>query len=117
MSENIELSETQPSLCIPRVFNDITEERIREVFVELSLGKISHIDIKIRKNDKGEVFKRIYIHFEKWFLNEFAQSIRKKLILGKEIKVVYDNPWFWKISASKWNQKPNFYDKKKKYIS
>ena len=58
------LAETQPSICIPRVFNNIAEKKIRQVFDELSLGKISRIDIvKERKNEKGEVFNRVYIHF------------------------------------------------------
>ena len=97
------LAETQPSICIPRVFNNITDKKIRQVFDELSLGKISRIDIvKERKNEKGEVFNRVYIHFEKWFWNEDAQTARRKLILGKEIKIIYDKPWFWKVSASKW---------------
>jgi hypothetical protein len=96
------LAETQPSICIPRVFNNIAEKKIRQVFDELNLGKISRIDIKERKNEKGEVFNRVYIHFEKWFCNEDAQTARRKLILGKEIKIIYDKPWFWKVSASKW---------------
>jgi len=45
----------------------------------------------------------VYIHFEKWFWNKDAQTARRKLILGKEIKIIYDNPWFWKVSASKWD--------------
>jgi hypothetical protein len=96
------LAESQPSLCIPRVFNNIDETRLRRVFDELELGKIHHIDIIVRKNDKGEAFKRVYIHFEKWSWNENAQAARRKLISGKEIKIVYDNPWFWKVSANKW---------------
>ena len=105
MSSNFNLNllaETQPSICIPRVFNNIAEKKIRQVFDELNLGKISRIDIKERTNEKGEVFNRVYIHFEKWFWNEDAQTARKKLILGKEIKIIYDKPWFWKVSASKW---------------
>ena len=96
------LAESQPSLCIPRVFNNITETRIRQVFDDLGLGKISRVDVKERKNEKGESFKRVYVHFDKWFWNEDAQAARRKLVSGKEIKIVYDNPWFWKVSASKW---------------
>ncbi len=96
------ISESQPSLCIPRVFNNITENRIRQVFDELKLGHIGRVDIKERTNEKGDTFKRVYVHFTKWFWNEDAQSARRKLISGKEIKIVYDNPWFWKVSANKW---------------
>ena len=104
------LAESQPSLCIPRVFNNITESKIRQVFDELGLGRISGVDIKERKNEKGDPVKRVYIHFEKWFWNENAQSARTKLISGKEIKIVYDNPWFWKVSASKWAPSHNNYE-------
>ena len=104
------LAESQPSLCIPRVFNNITESKILQVFDELGLGKISGVDIKERRNEKGEPVKRVYVHFEKWFWNESAQSARRKLISGKEIKIVYDNPWFWKVSASKWAPSHNNYE-------
>jgi hypothetical protein len=105
------LAESQPSLCIPRVFNNITEARIRQVFDDLELGKISRIDIKERKNEKGESFKRIYVHFDKWYWNNNAQAARRKLVSGKEIKIVYDNPWFWKVSASKWTPSSDSHDR------
>ena len=105
------LAESQPSLCIPRVFNNITEARIRLVFNDLGLGKISRIDIKERKNEKGDSFKRVYVHFDNWFWNEDAQSARRKLVSGKEIKIVYDNPWFWKVSASKWAPSGNLHER------
>jgi hypothetical protein len=96
------LADSQPSICIPRVFNNISEDRIRRVFDELSLGRISAVDIKERRSEKGESFKSVYVHFDKWFWTENAQTTRKKLISGKEVKIVYDNPWFWKVSASKY---------------
>ena len=110
------LAESQPSLCIPRVFNNINETRIRQVFDELNLGQINHIDIVERKSEKGDTFKRVYVHFNKWSWNEDAQAARRKLISGKEIKIVYDNPWFWKVSANKWAPatNPNTNDREKR---
>jgi hypothetical protein len=106
MNVNI-LDETHPSIFIPHVFTNISEVKIRQVMDELSLGKISRIDIvKERKNEKGASFNRVYIHFEKWYLNEEAQTTRIKLLSGKEIKIIYDNPWFWKVSANKWEPSP-----------
>ena len=107
MSESIDLryvADNQPSLCIPRVFNNIDESRIRAIFDQLGLGEIHHIDVISRKNEKGEPFKRAYIHFKTWYSNTIAQEARRKLLTGKEIKVVYDTPWFWKVSANKWTQ-------------
>jgi hypothetical protein len=98
-----ELSNSQPSLCIPRLSlgkkDDISN--IRNIFEKLKFGKIHHIDIIERKNDKGEHFKRAFIHFERWNTNEEINIIRQKLLSGKEIKIVFDNPWFWKVSANK----------------
>lgn len=109
MSEYIDLrfvAENQPSLCIPRAFNNIDTTKVRNVIEDLKLGKISHIDIVQKQSDKGEPYKRIFIHFDKWFWNKDAKLTRQKLIAGKEIKIVYDEPWFWKVSASKCKPTP-----------
>ena len=95
------LAESQPSICIPRIFSNIDDARIRSVFAQIELGVVHHVDIIERKNEKGETFKRAYVHFSKWLWNENAQTARRKLIEGKEIKIVYDNPWFWKVSANR----------------
>jgi len=90
----------EPSLCIPRVFGNISEDRIRTTIKKLNIGTIKRVDMVLRKNDKGEDYKRVFIHFEKWFTDiPDAVEARKRLIEGKEIKIVYDNPWFWKVSA------------------
>lgn len=96
------LAENQPSLCIPRVFKNIKEAFIQSTFDKLGLGKIQRIDLIERQTDRGETYNRAFIHFEKWFWNKDAQEARKRLIMGKDIKIVYDNPWFWKVSANKW---------------
>ena len=89
-----------PSLCIPRVFSNIDEKRIRRVLDELKLGDIERVDIVNSKpTEKGDKFNRIFIHFTRWNTNENANTARERLINGKEIKIIYDEPWFWKVSA------------------
>ena len=89
-----------PSICIPRVFSNIDEKRIRRVIGELNLGDIDRVDIISSKPlDKGEKFNRVFIHFARWNKNENANISRERLINGKEIKIIYDDPWFWKVSA------------------
>ena len=96
------LADNQPSMCIPRVFENINELQVREVFEQLDLGQLDHIDIIERRSEKGEKYKRIFIHFSKWYWNDDAINARRRLIEGKDIKVVYNMPWFWKISANRW---------------
>jgi len=52
-----------------------------------------------KKNDKDNNFNRVFIHFRQWNDSENAQTARELLLSGKEIKIIYDDPWFWKISA------------------
>jgi len=88
-----------PSLCIPRVYSNIDEARIRRVFEELDMGDIQRIDVISKTNDKGDKFNRIFVHFKQWNASENANIARERLINGKEIKILYDDPWFWKVSA------------------
>jgi hypothetical protein len=88
-----------PSLCIPRVFSNIDEKRIRHIFDELNLGIIERVDIVSKTTEKGEKFNRVFVHFKRWFSNSNADTARERLLNGKEIKIIYDEPWFWKVSA------------------
>jgi hypothetical protein len=93
-------------MCIPRVFPNIDEKRIRRIFDELSMGEIDHIDIIGKTTEKGEKFNRVFVHFRKWHSNQNADTARERLINGKEIKIIYDEPWFWKISAYREQPRP-----------
>ena len=88
-----------PIICIPRVFPNINESRIRRVFDELNLGAIERIDIVSKTTEKGEKFNRVFVHFKKWNSEGNAEIARERLLNGKDIKIVYDDPWFWKVSA------------------
>jgi hypothetical protein len=88
-----------PSLCIPRVFTNWTENRIRRIFDDLGMGEIQRIDVVSKTTEKGEKFNRVFVHFKRWFANQNADMARERLLNGKEIKIVYDDPWFWKVSA------------------
>jgi hypothetical protein len=90
-----------PSMCIPRVYPNISEGRIRKIFDELNIGVIERVDIVSKTTEKGERFNRVFIHMDRWFHNSNASVARERLLGGKDIKVVYDDPWFWKISAYK----------------
>ena len=89
-----------PVMCIPRVYTNINESRIRKIFDDLNMGTIDRIDIVSAKSgEKGEKFNRVFVHFRRWNDTENARTARERLLNGKEIKIIYDDPWFWKISA------------------
>lgn len=98
-----------PSLCIPRVYPNINEARIRKIFDDLDLGIIERVDIIGKTTEKGDKYNRVFIHFKTWFAGGNAEVARVRLLSGKDIKIIYDEPWFWKISAYRerdMNQRP-----------
>ena len=95
------IADNVPSMCIPRTFVNITRSHVYKTINDLNLGVIDHIDMVRRKNEKGEDFQRVFIHFSKWHSNSVADRARTLLLSGKEVKVIYEDPWFWKISANR----------------
>ena len=90
-----------PSICIPRTFSNITDRQVKNVFEQVfGLGSIERVDLVRRKGADGNEFQRVFVHFKIWPQHEEACRIREKLIKGNEIKLVYNEPWFWKCRAS-----------------
>ena len=96
------LSVSEPSICIPRVFENIEKKVIWGVFTNLFGSEaIDRIDIVYKDDSRGEKFKRVFVHFKAWPNTYESQLVRRKLVEGKEVKIVYDEPWYWKCTASR----------------
>jgi len=93
---------TEPSICIPRTLNNVTRQQVKEVFeTVIGRGTIDRVDIVVSRQNDSQPFCRIFVHFRYWPNTPEIMAIRKRLIDGDTVKVVYDNPWFWKCSASR----------------
>jgi hypothetical protein len=88
------------------VFANITDKRVAYVIREVGLGEIDHIDMVPKTAEDGTKFQRVFIHFKKWNSSESAKKARERVLSGKDIKIVYDDPWFWKLSANRAVQRP-----------
>ena len=88
-----------PALCIPRAFSNITENRIRNIFEEIGLGEIDKIIIAPNKGGNGQPTNHIFVYLTSWKKTDTAIETRQRLLSGEEIKIIYDEPWFWKVSA------------------
>ena len=88
------------SLCIPRVFANITYRQIFKVFCDARLGFVERVDV-IRT--KG--VKRAYIHFKAGGWNMRDRTARQTLQVLQEgdcLELTYEEgkPWFWKVVVS-----------------
>lgn len=84
------------SLFIPRVFENITQERITKKIEEMGLGKVSHVDLVLKKGHNDVNYNGAYIHFEYWNNTEYAQKFQVSVRdLSNETRIIYDTPWFW----------------------
>ena len=99
------LPENVPALCVPYVFENIHEARIRAIFKELDIGEVSQVDLIPYTASDGKRVNRVFIHL-KWNTKESTNKVRTKLLCGREIKVVYEDPWFWCVSASRASKAP-----------
>ena len=87
---------TQPIICIPYVNNDIHKKQLCDTFNKYNFGRIKRIDlIKINKS------QRAFIHYIYWNDNIKTKQALEWLNNGDDIKVMYDEPWYWKCSAFK----------------
>ena len=95
---------THPSICIPRTFPTIrgeqTKRAIFRTFKDLRIGHIDRIDVVHKTDKNGERYCTVYVHLQWNTRNQLALETRQKLLDKQEIKIVYDEPWFWKCTMS-----------------
>lgn len=100
---NNDLINSCPSLCIPRINNNTNKEDIINVIKRLHIGKISRIDIISKKNNSQQ-YNKAFIHFNHWYYsNNNVNQFKEKILNNETIKIVYDKPWYWKLSLSKFS--------------
>jgi len=105
------MSSTRPStrpstrsLFIPRVFSNISKERIAKVFNSLDLGIVDTIDF-VKKQGANGSYHSVYVHLKYWLSTPASREFRKKLFNDEQeegdkqegAKLVYDDPWFWVV--------------------
>ena len=95
------------SLCIPRVFKNITQDRIARCFA-LALGVeerepafIDRIDMVARTDKNGQEFWRVFIHLNDYPGTPEGREVQKRISGGGTVTIVYDDPWYWKVSMSR----------------
>ena len=89
-----------PSICIPKLEQNINSKFIATILKKHNLGEIKKIDLIPFK--KGQ---RAFIHFNRWYNNEKSIKVKNILLSGKDFKIMYIEPWFWKCTYLYKNKK------------
>jgi len=98
------------SIYIPRVFNNISADRIAQVFQNLGLGRVHHVDF-VPRVDSNEA-KMAFVHFEYWNTNNVAcqHLIERIQDPAREARVVYEDPYYWLILPNHNDSTSNMYN-------
>lgn len=84
------------SLYIPHVFNNITDDRIRKIFMDQELGEVSRIDKVARVDKNGKNYNSVYIHFNSWTESTSVNNFQARVMNPeKNARIIYDDPWHW----------------------
>lgn len=83
---------------IPRVFSNISEERICNVFHNLNIGSVEHVDLVPKTSDNGKKYNMAFVHFAMIYNTVEADKFRQE-VEDPEKKAIlqYDGPWFWLV--------------------
>ena len=95
------------SVFIPRVFANIGEKRIANVFYNKDIGEVSKVDLVSRTNDKGDKYNMAFVHFEYLFETTAAKEFKED-VQNPEVKakLTYEDPWFWLVLPFEEKEKP-----------
>jgi len=82
-------------LCIPKIHHSIQRDFIFKKLCHLRIGFIQkYVEIPLKSNSN---FKRILVRVI-WNKEPRTIMIRDRIYNEKPVYIVYDHPWFWKIT-------------------
>ena len=94
------MSNSKFSICLPWVYHGTSEKKVYSVFKNLGCGTIDNIHF-LEAGDHQIVF----VNFSDWSTDEASTEMREALENGEQVQVVYDEPWYWKVSMCRKREK------------
>jgi hypothetical protein len=91
-AKQMQHTKTNLTICIPRVDNTISKQEIFEKIRSLHIGFIEKI---VEIPSKTDDTKRVIVKFKTWVENELSNRILWRFAANKDIKIVYNDPWYW----------------------
>lgn len=82
------------SLFVPHVFPNFTQKYVSEAFAEV--GDVDRVDFVAKQDRDGKQFNAAYIHFKRWYKNDFAFKIQDDITENGSTKFYHDDSeYYW----------------------
>lgn len=82
------------SLFVPHVFPNFTQKYVAEAFAEL--GDVDRVDFVTKQDRDGKPYNAVYIHFKRWYRNDFAVKTQEDIIVNGSAKIFHDDSeYYW----------------------
>jgi hypothetical protein len=89
--------DTQHTICIPRIKNNISKQFVFRIFCDLKIGFIEKVIEIPLKND--EFHKRVILKI-KWNHSDYAKLFCSRFDKRQDVKVMYSEPSYWKCVSN-----------------
>ena len=90
-----------PSVCIPRVFKTVSRGDVFDAFESvLGPNTVERVDMVYKKQGMSQ-YQRVFVHFKRMASSPVTRMINDRLQDGKDVKLVYQKPYFWKFTVSR----------------
>lgn len=96
---NNQMDNNYCTLCIPRISKNVNKELIYKTFYNLKVGYILRLTEAPIKRDNN--YKRIIITLRWNRDNDTTNRMRNIINNDQSAKIVYNDPWYWKVVAFK----------------
>jgi hypothetical protein len=95
------------TVFIPRVFSNIKESRISNVFDNLNIGSVERVDLVPKTGKNGETYNMAFVHFAMVYNTDAGSKFRSDIEgPDKKAKIAYDGQWFWHVLPFEQKQSP-----------
>lgn len=84
-----------PNIYIPMLFSNISHDRLCTIIKQLDIFTPAIINLEEKQDLKGNKCNCAFIQVEHWHDTPQAKQFRTKLLANEEVKIVFDDPWFF----------------------
>jgi len=82
------------SLFIPHVFPNFTQKYVAEAFSDI--GDVDRVDFVAKQDRDGKTFNAVYVHFKRWYTNNFTVSTQDQIAKNGSFQFHHDGTeYYW----------------------